>query len=64
MICYFLTIIYLPDLNFQTDGMSVTVQYADGEPLSASVPQRVTCKVVDAEPSYKGQTATPMLVYS
>ena len=44
--------------------MPVTVQYADGEPLSASVPQRVTCKVVDAEPSYKGQTATPMLVYN
>eukprot|EP00250_Pteridium_aquilinum_P007665 c17337_g1_i1 orf=112-807(+) len=45
---------------YLADGMPVTVQLADGKVLSAAVPQRVTCKVVEAEPSYKGQTATPM----
>uniref|UniRef100_A0A1D1XU02 Elongation factor P n=1 Tax=Anthurium amnicola TaxID=1678845 RepID=A0A1D1XU02_9ARAE len=41
------------------DNMTVTVQYYDGKPMSASVPQRVTCKVVEAPPYSKGMTATP-----
>lgn len=42
-----------------TDDMKVTVQYYDGKPMSASVPQRVTCTVVDAQPNTKGLTAAP-----
>ncbi|KAL3679120.1 hypothetical protein R1sor_022076 [Riccia sorocarpa] len=41
------------------DGMEVKVQYFDGKPLSATVPDRVTCTVTEAEPYFKGQTATP-----
>ncbi|XP_020095657.1 uncharacterized protein LOC109715182 isoform X1 [Ananas comosus] len=41
------------------DDMSVTVQYYDGRPMSASVPQRVTCTVVEAQPNTKGLTAAP-----
>ncbi|KAG0500626.1 hypothetical protein HPP92_000698 [Vanilla planifolia] len=41
------------------DDMKVTVQYCDGKPLSASVPQRVTCTVVEAQPHSKGLTAAP-----
>ncbi|KAI5065890.1 hypothetical protein GOP47_0019239 [Adiantum capillus-veneris] len=44
---------------YLTDGMSVSGQMADGRLLSVAVPQRVTCKVVEAEASYKGQTANP-----
>lgn len=46
-------------LNGETDDMSVTVQYYDGRPMSASVPQRVTCTVVEAQPNTKGLTAAP-----
>ncbi|XP_020532115.1 uncharacterized protein LOC18448819 isoform X3 [Amborella trichopoda] len=41
------------------DGMTVTVQLYDGKPMSASVPQRVTCTVVEAQTIAKGQTLTP-----
>ncbi|XP_072951659.1 uncharacterized protein [Typha angustifolia] len=41
------------------DDMSVTLQYYDGRPMSASVPQRVTCTVVEAQPNTKGLTAAP-----
>ncbi|CAM6106433.1 unnamed protein product [Calypogeia fissa] len=44
---------------YLTDGMDVTLQHFDGKPLSASVPPRVTCTVAEAEPYFKGQTATP-----
>lgn len=44
---------------YLSDNLPVTLQFADGKPLSAAVPSRVTCKVVQAEPSFKGQTATP-----
>ncbi|MCO5566396.1 hypothetical protein L7F22_020073 [Adiantum nelumboides] len=68
-----LTILYRPDTFEQVevsksmfgngaaylkDGMSVSGQMADGKLLSVAAPHRVTCKVVDAEPAYKGQTAT------
>ncbi|XP_052194399.1 uncharacterized protein LOC127802562 isoform X2 [Diospyros lotus] len=41
------------------DEMTVTVQLYDGKPMSASVPQRVTCKVVEAQVPMKGIAATP-----
>ncbi|KAL2613766.1 hypothetical protein R1flu_025458 [Riccia fluitans] len=48
-----------PTAAYLTDGMEVKVQYFDGKPLSATVPDRVTCTVTEAEPYFKGQTATP-----
>ncbi|KAI7982212.1 Elongation factor P [Camellia lanceoleosa] len=41
------------------DNMTVTVQLYDERPMSASVPQRVTCKVVEAQVPMKGIAATP-----
>ncbi|GFZ20803.1 elongation factor P (EF-P) family protein [Actinidia rufa] len=41
------------------DDMKVTVQLYDQKPMSASVPQRVTCKVVEAQVPMKGIAATP-----
>eukprot|EP00271_Cylindrocystis_brebissonii_P015707 TRINITY_DN38689_c0_g1_i1.p1 TRINITY_DN38689_c0_g1~~TRINITY_DN38689_c0_g1_i1.p1 ORF type:complete len:257 (+),score=20.40 TRINITY_DN38689_c0_g1_i1:90-860(+) len=43
---------------YLTDGMDVTLQVFNGQPLAASVPGRLTCKVVEAEPYFKGQTVT------
>ncbi|CAN6476724.1 unnamed protein product [Victoria cruziana] len=50
--------------RFRTDeavenNMTVTLQFYDGKPMSASIPQRVTCTVVEAQPVAKGQTASP-----
>ncbi|MBD3662794.1 elongation factor P [Sulfitobacter aestuariivivens] len=42
---------------FLQDGMMVVVEYYDEEALNASLPQKVTCKVVETEPVVKGQTA-------
>lgn len=42
---------------FLQDGMTVTIEYHESEALSASLPQKVTCKVVETEPVVKGQTA-------
>ena len=42
---------------FLQDGMTVKIEYFDSEALSAALPQRVTCKVVETEPVVKGQTA-------
>ncbi|GMH07445.1 hypothetical protein Nepgr_009285 [Nepenthes gracilis] len=41
------------------DDMKVSVQYYDGRPMSASVPQRVTCIVVEAQTPMKGVSVTP-----
>ena len=41
------------------DEMKVNLQYFDGRPMSATVPQRVTCTVVEAQPNTKGLTAQP-----
>lgn len=41
------------------DDMKVTVQYFDDRPMSASVPQRVTCKVVEAQTPMKGVSVNP-----
>ncbi|HLS19188.1 MAG TPA: elongation factor P [Paracoccaceae bacterium] len=42
---------------FLQDGMTVTIEYHESEALSVTLPERVTCKVVETEPVVKGQTA-------
>lgn len=42
---------------FLQDGMTIVIEYYENEALSATLPQKVTCKVVDTEPVVKGQTA-------
>lgn len=42
---------------FLQDGMTVKIEYHEDEALSASLPQKVICKVVETEPAVKGQTA-------
>ncbi|XP_062212755.1 uncharacterized protein LOC133913585 isoform X2 [Phragmites australis] len=41
------------------DEMKVALQYFDGRLMSASVPPRVTCTVIEAQPHTKGLTAQP-----
>jgi len=42
---------------FLQDGMTIVVEFHEDEALSARVPQKVTCKVIETEPVVKGQTA-------
>jgi elongation factor P len=42
---------------FLQDGMTIKIEYHESEALSAEVPQKVICKVVETEPAVKGQTA-------
>ena len=42
---------------FLQDGMTVVIEYYDTEALNVTLPQKVTCKVVETEPVVKGQTA-------
>jgi elongation factor P len=42
---------------FLQDGMTVVVEFYEEEALNASLPQKVTCQVVETEPVVKGQTA-------
>lgn len=42
---------------FLQDGMMVKIEYYGDEALNVSLPQKVTCKVVETEPVVKGQTA-------
>lgn len=42
---------------FLQDGMVAVIEYHESEALNASLPQKVTCKVVETEPVVKGQTA-------
>ncbi|MEN8709133.1 MAG: elongation factor P [Paracoccaceae bacterium] len=42
---------------FLQDGMTIVVEFYDEEALNATVPQKVTCQVVETEPVVKGQTA-------
>lgn len=42
---------------FLQDGMTVQIEYYESEALSASLPQKVVCKIVETEPVVKGQTA-------
>jgi elongation factor P len=40
------------------DGMVVSIETYEGEPLGVQLPDNVTLEVVEAEPVIKGQTAT------
>ncbi len=42
---------------FLQDGMIVQIEYYESEALNATLPQKVTCKIVETEPVVKGQTA-------
>lgn len=42
---------------FLQDGMTVHIEYYEMEALNATLPQKVTCKIVETEPVVKGQTA-------
>ena len=42
---------------FLQDGMTIAVEFYDAEALNATLPQKVTCTVVETEPVVKGQTA-------
>ncbi len=42
---------------FLQDGMTIVVEFYETEALNATLPQKVTCKVVETEPVVKGQTA-------
>ena len=42
---------------FLQDGMTIQVEFHDAEALSAALPQKVICKIVETEPVVKGQTA-------
>ncbi len=37
--------------------MTVKMEYYDSEALSAALPEKVICKIVETEPAIKGQTA-------
>ena len=42
---------------FLQDGMTAVVEYYESEALNVSLPQKVTCQIVETEPVVKGQTA-------
>eukprot|EP00850_Spirogloea_muscicola_P011213 SM000068S20645 [mRNA] locus=s68:538536:540906:- [translate_table: standard] len=42
-----------------TDGMQVSVQQYNGRAIGATVPTRLTVSVIETEPYFKGQAATP-----
>lgn len=42
---------------FLQDGMTVTIEYYEEEALSVTLPEKVTCEIVETEPVVKGQTA-------
>jgi len=37
--------------------MTIQIEYHESEALSATLPQKVTCTIVETEPVVKGQTA-------
>lgn len=43
---------------FLQDGMEVTIDSHEGEPLGVTLPEQVTMEITEAEPVIKGQTAT------
>ena len=43
---------------FLQDGMVVTIESHEGEPLGVQLPDTVTLEITEAEPVIKGQTAT------
>jgi elongation factor P len=45
-------------LPFLVDGMVVTLEMYDSEPISISLPQHITATISETEPVVKGQTAS------
>ena len=43
---------------FLQDGMMVSIESHEGEPLGVQLPDQVTMEIIEAEPVVKGQTAT------
>lgn len=43
---------------FLQDGMVVSIETHEGEPLGVALPDAVTLEIIEAEPVIKGQTAT------
>lgn len=44
--------------QFLQEGMPVTVEMIEGQPVSATLPQTVTMMITEADPVVKGQTAS------
>ncbi len=44
--------------QFLQDGMPVTVENIEGQPVSVTLPQTVTMEIVEADPVVRGQTAS------
>ena len=42
---------------FLQDGMTIVVEFYEDEALNASLPQKVSCQVLETEPVVRGQTA-------
>lgn len=47
-----------PGTEFLQEGMVVTVETHEGEPLGVELPDSVICEIVEADPVVKGQTAS------
>jgi elongation factor P len=45
-------------LPFLTDGMSVSIEFYEETPISATLPQTVVLEIVETEPVIKGSTVT------
>jgi elongation factor P len=44
--------------KFLQDGMALTIDLVEGQPVAVHLPQTVTMKIVQADPVVKGQTAS------
>lgn len=45
-------------LPFLQDGMQVTIESYEGDPITLQLPETVTLEIVEADPVVKGQTAS------
>lgn len=45
------------NVAFLQEGMMVTVESFDSDPIGVQLPSQVTCEIVEADPVVKGQTA-------
>ena len=43
-------------VEFLVENMEIMIDYADGEIVSATLPQKVQCKIKETQPFIKGQT--------
>lgn len=43
---------------FLQDGMIVSIQTYENQPIALTLPDKVTCTIVETEPTVKGQTAS------